>query len=68
METSWPDVSKQLKRLDVFNESITQSAKLLHPKGYNLYSVLRNTDAISKSDPFLSVVATTVVQVGTRLL
>ncbi|XP_022181594.1 fatty acid synthase-like [Myzus persicae] len=63
-ETNWSDVGNQLKRLSVFNESITQSANLLQQKGYNLLSVLRNTDPISISDPFLSVVATTVVQVA----
>lgn len=63
MEAYWSDVGNQLKRLNVFNESITQSAKLLHQKGFNLHSVLKNTDPITISDPFLSVVATTVVQV-----
>lgn len=62
-ETNWSDVGNQLKKLHVFNESITQSANLLQQKGFNLYSVLRNTDLVSTSNPYLSVVATTVVQV-----
>jgi len=63
VETSWPDVGNQLKRLHVFNESITQSANLLHQKGFNVLSVLKNTDPITINDPLSSVVATTVVQV-----
>jgi len=63
-ESLWADVGNQLKDLHVFNESIKQSANLLRQKGYNLTSVLRNTDAVSISDPFLFVVATTVVQIA----
>lgn len=63
-ESSWADVGNQLKQLHVFNESITKSTNLLQQKGYNLRSVLRNTDLISIYDPFLSVVATTVVQIA----
>ncbi|KAL4113184.1 hypothetical protein QTP88_016854 [Uroleucon formosanum] len=63
-ETNWSDVGNQLKKLHVFNESITQSANLLQQKGFNLYSVLRNTDLVSTSNPYLSVVATTVVQIA----
>uniref|UniRef100_A0A2H8TY64 Fatty acid synthase n=1 Tax=Melanaphis sacchari TaxID=742174 RepID=A0A2H8TY64_9HEMI len=63
-EAHWSDVGNQLKDLDVFNESITQSAALLKQKGYNLRTVLRNTDLVSICDPILSVVATTVVQIA----
>lgn len=63
VETKWADIGNQLQKLHIFNESIIKSANVLQQKGFNLYSVLQTTDAITLQDPLLSVVATTVIQV-----
>lgn len=62
-EANWADVGKQLQKLHVFNESIERSAITLQKNGYNLHSVLKTTDPVSLQDPFVYVVATTVIQV-----
>lgn len=61
--TNWADVGNQLQKLHIFNESIAESANVLQKKGFNLYSVLQTTDAVTLQDPLLSVVASTAVQV-----
>jgi hypothetical protein len=62
-ETNWADVGNQLQKLHIFNESIEESASVLQKKGFNLYSVLKTSDAVTLQDPSLSVVASTVIQV-----
>lgn len=65
-ETNWADVGYQLQKLQIFNESISDSAIVLQKKGFNLYSVLQTVDAVTLQDPFVSVVASTVIQVRVR--
>lgn len=61
--TNWADIGNQLKKLQVFNESITQSASLLESKGFDLYTVLKSVDPVAIQDPLASTVASTVTQV-----
>jgi len=63
-ETNWADVGNQLQKLHIFNESIEESASVLQKKGFNLYSVLKTSDAVTLQDPSLSVVASTVIQIA----